>query len=54
MGDASDAAAALAQKRWGSQRPRRLAEELAQRADELPADDRIKLLKALQRKVSQG
>jgi hypothetical protein len=53
MGDASDAGAVLAQKRWGATRPRRLAEELALRADELPAADRLRLLEALQRKVAQ-
>jgi hypothetical protein len=34
--------------RWKDQRPRRLARELAQRAAELPATERQKLLAALE------
>jgi hypothetical protein len=37
----------LALKRWGNQKPRRLAAEVARRATELPADARQKLREAL-------
>jgi hypothetical protein len=47
----SGAARQLAARRWGSQRPVRLAQELAERAAELPEPDRIRLLAALTRRA---
>ena len=44
---ASEAARALVAQRWGSQRPARLARELAERVGELPAEERSRLLDAL-------
>jgi hypothetical protein len=44
----SEAARALVQRRWGAQKPIRLAHELASRASELPPDERLALLVALQ------
>jgi hypothetical protein len=45
---ASEAARALASQRWGPQRPTKLDRELARRVDELPADERARLLMALE------
>src|SRR5215207_7219277 len=50
---ASEAARALVAQRWGGQRPARLARELLPRLDELPADERSRLLAAL-RDTSQS
>lgn len=50
MGDTqqvSIAARSLATRRWGSQRPVKLARELALRASELPDSERVRLLNAL-------
>ena len=44
---ASEAARQLVAQRWGSQRPTRLARELAERVGELPAEERSRLLDAL-------
>jgi hypothetical protein len=44
---ASAAAKALVARRWGSQRPVKLARELAERASELPDLERRQLLNAL-------
>jgi hypothetical protein len=44
---ASEAARLLVAQRWGSQRPTRLARELLPRLDELPAEERSRLLDAL-------
>lgn len=44
---ASEAARQLVAQRWGSQRPARLARELLPRLDELPAEERSRLLDAL-------
>ena len=44
---ASNAASALARRRWGSQRLDRLADELADRADELTPGKRDELVQAL-------
>ena len=38
---------ALAAKRWGSQRPTRLAREVAERIHELPEAERVRLMNAL-------
>jgi hypothetical protein len=43
----SEAGRQLAGKRWGPQRPVRLARELASRVDELPASERARLRAAL-------
>jgi hypothetical protein len=43
----SGAARQLVAKRWGAQRPVRLARELAARVDELPAAERARLRAAL-------
>jgi hypothetical protein len=45
----SSAARQMAAQRWGSQRPVKLAQELAQRAAELPAGERRVLVDALTR-----
>jgi hypothetical protein len=50
----SVAARSLAFRRWGSQRPVRLAQELAERAQELPEPDRARLLAALTRRAVEG
>jgi hypothetical protein len=44
----SEAARQLVAKRWGPQRPVRLARELVSRIDELPAAERIRLRQALE------
>lgn len=44
---ASVAARQLSSSRWGSQKPVRLARELAGRVDELPDPERTQLLNAL-------
>ena len=44
---ASEAARALVAQRWGSQRPTRLARELAKRAAEVPEPERSELIAAL-------
>jgi hypothetical protein len=44
----SEHARALVRRRWGAQRPIRLAHELASRASELPPDERLALMVALQ------
>ena len=46
----SEAARLLSLARWGSTRPQRLAEELAERASEIPPDERRRLLEALQKR----
>ena len=46
---AAEAARQLSAARWGSQRPTKLARELARRAAELPENERSELLDALQR-----
>jgi hypothetical protein len=51
---ASAAARALVARRWGSQRPIRLAQELAERAAELPEPERRQLLEALTRRAVEG
>ena len=43
----SEAARQLVAQRWGDQRPVRLARELLPRLDELPAEERSRLLDAL-------
>jgi hypothetical protein len=43
----SEAARTLVQRRWGAQRPIRLAHELVERANELPSAERLALLVAL-------
>jgi hypothetical protein len=50
----SVAARSLAARRWGSQRPVRLAQELALRAAELPEPERVRLLNALTRRAVEG
>jgi hypothetical protein len=45
----SGAARQMAARRWGSQRPVRLAKELELRASELPPAERARLLDALTR-----
>jgi hypothetical protein len=50
----SGAARQLAARRWGSQRPVKLARELAERAAELPELDRRQLLDALTRRAEDG
>ena len=50
----SDAARALNQKRWGGAKPTRLAHELEQRLDELPAGERQKLREALDKLDTSG
>jgi hypothetical protein len=47
----SAAARALAAQRWGASRPIRLAQELAERAAELPEVERRQLIAALTRRV---
>jgi hypothetical protein len=47
MTDTSEVARQKALKRWGNQRPIKLARELRPRADELPADVRQQLREAL-------
>jgi hypothetical protein len=49
----SAAARALAVRRWGAQRPVRLARELALRAAELPEVERRQLLEALTERARQ-
>jgi hypothetical protein len=44
---ASSAARELAGRRWGASKPSRLARELAERASELPDEDRKRVLDAL-------
>jgi hypothetical protein len=44
---ASSAARLLAVQRWGASKPSRLARELAERASELPDEDRKRVLDAL-------
>jgi hypothetical protein len=48
----SVAARSLAAQRWGSSRPVRLAQELAERAAELPEPERRQLLEALTRRAA--
>ena len=43
----AEAGRALSRKRWGSTRPNRLAQELAERADELDAETRAQLRERL-------
>jgi hypothetical protein len=43
----SEASRQLAGKRWGAQRPVKLAQELVARVDELPAAERARLRAAL-------
>ena len=43
----SAAARQMAAQRWGSQRPIRLAQELAERAAELPPSERVRIQHAL-------
>jgi hypothetical protein len=50
----SVAARSLAAQRWGSSRPVRLAQELAERAAELPEPERARLLAALTRRAVEG
>jgi hypothetical protein len=50
---ASTAARRLSAQRWGSQRPVRLAHELATRVDELPDAERARLLEALTTETRQ-
>jgi hypothetical protein len=45
---ASEHARQLSLARWGPQRPTKLARELARRVDELPPDERARLLMALE------
>lgn len=49
MADAavSEAFRALSRRRWGPGRPVRLAREVAERAAELPAEERARLVDAL-------
>jgi hypothetical protein len=49
----SEAARQLVAKRWGAQRPIRLAQELVSRIDELPAAERIRLRQALGEEPSE-
>jgi hypothetical protein len=51
---ASVAARSLAFRRWGSSRPVRLAQELVERAQELPEPERRQLLEALTRRAVEG
>jgi hypothetical protein len=48
----SVAARSLAARRWGAARPVRLAQELAERAAELPEPERRQLLEALTRRAA--
>jgi hypothetical protein len=48
------AARSLASRRWGASRPVRLAQELAERAAELPEPERRQLLEALTRRAVEG
>jgi hypothetical protein len=50
--EVSGAARLLVARRWGSQRPVKLARELAERAAELPEVERRALLDALTRQES--
>jgi hypothetical protein len=49
-----NAARRMAQQRWGASRPVKLARELEQRANELPALERARLLAALTRSAEDG
>jgi len=50
----SEAARQLVAKRWGPQRPIKLARELALRVDELPASERARLRAALDEPAEIG